>query len=87
MAKNADVADRIEILEVEQSVATNVLEWSGWPVQELSREQEQENRRRALAGLDAVIEDQMSELEALRQVAATMQHQATHKNGRSGRES
>lgn len=30
LAKNADVADRIEILEVEQFVATNVLEWSGF---------------------------------------------------------
>lgn len=30
LAKNANVADRIEILEVEQFVATNVLEWSGF---------------------------------------------------------
>lgn len=29
-AKNADLAERIEILEVEQFVATNVLEWSGF---------------------------------------------------------
>jgi hypothetical protein len=30
LAKNADVADRIEILEIEQFIATNVLEWSGF---------------------------------------------------------
>lgn len=30
LAKNADVADRIEILEVEQFLTTNVLEWSGF---------------------------------------------------------
>lgn len=30
LAKNADVADRIDILEIEQFVATNVLEWSGF---------------------------------------------------------
>lgn len=31
-AKNADLADRIDILEVEQFVATNVLEWSGFQI-------------------------------------------------------
>lgn len=30
LAKDADVADRIDILEVQQSVATNILEWSGF---------------------------------------------------------
>jgi hypothetical protein len=30
LAKNADVADRIDILEVEQFVATNIFEWSGF---------------------------------------------------------
>jgi len=30
LAKNADVSERIEILEVEQFVAANVLEWSGF---------------------------------------------------------
>lgn len=30
LARNADVADRIDILEVEQFVATNIYEWSGF---------------------------------------------------------
>lgn len=34
LAKNANVADRIDILEIEQFVATNVLEWSGFETTE-----------------------------------------------------
>jgi hypothetical protein len=30
LAKNADIEDRIDILEIEQFVATNVYEWSGF---------------------------------------------------------
>ena len=34
LAKNANAADRIDILEIEQFVATNVLEWSGFKTTE-----------------------------------------------------